>query len=45
MIDDVKVCEHFSSSDHNIMTSDLLYDSHITTLKEHFFDYRRGNYK
>ena len=45
MIDDVKMCEPFSSSDHNIITLDQLYDSHITTWKEYCFNYRRGNYK
>ena len=45
MIDNVKVREPFSSSDHNIITFDLSYVSHITTWKEYYFDYRRGNYK
>ena len=37
MIENVNVCEPFSSSDHNIITFDLLYDSHITTWKEYCF--------
>ena len=45
MIDNVKVSEPFSSSDHSIITLDLLYDSHISTWKEHYFHDRRGNYK
>ena len=32
MIDSVKVCEPFSSSDHNIVSFDVLYDSHIKVL-------------
>ena len=44
MIDNVKVREPFSFSDHNSITFDLLHDSKITTWKEHCFDYRRGNY-
>ena len=43
MIDKVKVCEPFSSSEH--ITCYLLYDSHMTTWKEFFFYYRRGHYK
>ena len=45
MIDKAEMCEPFSSSDHNIITFDLLYDSCIATWKEYYFDYRRGNYK
>ena len=45
MIGNDEVCEPFSSSDHNIIIFDLLYDSLITTWKEYYFDYRRGNYK
>ena len=45
MIDNVKVREPFSSSVHNIITFDLLYDSQITTWKEYYFDYIGGNYK
>ena len=45
MIDNFKVCELFSSSDRNIMTFDMLCDSHITTWKEYYFDYRKGNYE
>ena len=39
MIDDVTVGEALSSSDYNIITFNLLYDSH-TTWKEYYFDYR-----
>ena len=39
MIDNVKLHEPFFSSDDNIITFDLLYDSHITTWKECYFDY------
>ena len=45
MTDNVKVGEPFSSSDHNVITFYLLYDSHISTWKEYYFDYGRGNYK
>ena len=45
MIDKVEVREPFSSSDHDVITFDLLYDSQITTWKEYCFDYRRGNDK
>ena len=45
MIGKVKVRGPFSSSDNNIITLDMLYDPQITTWKEYYFDYRRGNYK
>ena len=45
MIDNAKMREPFSFSDHNIITFDLLYDSQMTTWKEYYFDYRKGNYK
>ena len=41
MIDDVKVREPFSSSDHNIVTFDLLYEVHITTWTEYCSDYKK----
>ena len=44
MIGNVNVSEPFSSSHHNIITFDMLYDSQITTWEEYSFDYRRGNY-
>ena len=45
MIDNVKMCEPFSSSDHNFITFDLLYDCHMTIWREYCFDYRRLNNK
>ena len=45
MIGNAKVREPFCSSDHSIITFYLLYDSHITTWKEYYLNYRRGSYK
>ena len=45
MIDNVKVCEPFSSSEHNVITFDLLHDSRVTSWKDCYFDYKIGNYK
>ena len=44
MIGNVEVREPFSSSDHNIITFDLLYDSLITTWEEYYLNYIGRNY-